>query len=185
MKWIKDEEFIRGNIPMTKFETRILTIGLLEIEQGDVFLDIGGGTGSISIEASLQGAKTYVIEKEKEGINLIKSNADKFKVDDIEIINDFAPGGMEKIKSFNKCFIGGSGRNLENIVKSVTDKMLSGGILVANFITLKNLALFQNLLKQYEYSAVETRLVQASQVDTRTGMLKGQNPIFMVKGIKQ
>lgn len=185
MKWIKDEEFIRGSIPMSKFETRILTIGLLEIEQGDIFLDIGGGTGSISIEASLQGAKTYVIEKEEEGINLIKSNAEKFKIDDIEVINDFAPAGMENIKSFNKCFIGGSGRNLDNIVESVTEKLLSGGILVANFITLKNLALFQNLLKQYEYSEVETRLIQASQVDKKTGMLKGQNPIFMIKGKKQ
>ena len=95
MKWIKDKEFIRGTIPMTKFDTRILTIGLLEIEEGDVFLDIGGGTGSISIEASLQGAKTYVIEKEEEGIKLIASNAKKFNIDDIEIIKDFAPDGME------------------------------------------------------------------------------------------
>ncbi len=185
MKWIKDKEFIRGTIPMTKFDTRILTIGLLEIEEGDVFLDIGGGTGSISIEASLQGAKTYVIEKEEEGIKLIASNAKKFNIDDIEIIKDFAPDGMENIKSFNKCFIGGSGKNLANIMEAITRKLSSGGILVANFITLKNLSLFQNLLKQYEYTEVETRLVQSSLVDEKTGMLKGQNPIFIVKGIKR
>lgn len=185
MKWIKDEEFIRGTIPMTKFDTRILTIGLLEIAQGDIFLDIGGGTGSISIEASLQGAKTYVIEREEEGIKLITSNAKKFNIDDIEIIKDFAPGGMENIKTFNKCFIGGSGRNLVNIMEAVTEKLSSGGIVVANFITLNNLNSFQNLLKQYEYTGVETKLIQVSQIDARTGMMLAQNPIFMVKGIKQ
>lgn len=185
MKWIKDEEFIRGSIPMTKFDTRILTIGLLEIKEGDVFLDIGGGTGSISIEASLQGSKTYVIEREQEGIDLITSNAKKFNIDNIEIIKDFAPCGMENIKSFNKCFIGGSGRNLVNIMKEVTEKLSTGGIIVANFITLKNLSSFQNLLKQYEYTGVETRLIQSSKIDSKTGMMIAQNPIFMVKGIKQ
>ena len=58
-------------------------------------------------------------------------------------------------------------------------------IVVANFITLENLSTFQNLLKQYEYTEVETRLVQSSLVDEKTGMLKGQNPIFIVKGIKR
>ena len=80
MKWIKDEDFIRGNIPMTKFNVRVLTLGYLEIEEGDKFLDIGAGTGSVSIEAALHGANTCVIEREEEGIELIKSNAEKFNV---------------------------------------------------------------------------------------------------------
>lgn len=185
MKWIKDEEFIRGNIPMTKFETRILTISLLEIKEGDVFLDIGGGTGSISIEAALQGAKTYTIEKEQEGIDLIEDNSNKFNINNIEIIKDFAPDGIEKAIGFNKCFIGGSGRKLTEIVEKVTGLLPNGGIIVANFITLQNLSLFQNLLNQYEYTGVETRLVQASQVDGKTGLLKAQNPVFIVKGVKR
>lgn len=185
MRWIKDEQFIRGKIPMSKFETRILTVALLEIEQGDKFLDIGGGTGSISIEASLQGAKTYVIEKEDEGIRLIKENAKKFNIDDMEIINSFAPEGMDRVPEFNKCFIGGSGRKLEEIMDVVTERLTDGGIVVANFITLSNLSLFQNLLKQYVYTEVETRLVQSSQVDEKTGLLKAQNPVFIVKGVKR
>lgn len=185
MRWIKDGEFIRGNIPMTKFETRLITIGMLEIEKDDIFLDIGGGTGSISIEASLQGAKTYVIEKEEEGIGLIEKNARKFNIDNIKIIKDFAPNGIEKSKGFNKCFIGGSGKNLKDIVEAVTEKLPAGGILVANFITMKNLHTFQNLLNQYDYTDVETRLIQSSYVDEKTGLLKSQNPVFIVKGVKK
>ena len=42
---------------MTKFNTRILTVAYLSIEEGDKLLDIGAGTGSVSIEAGLQGLK--------------------------------------------------------------------------------------------------------------------------------
>lgn len=170
---------------MTKFETRIVTIGLLEVEEGDIFLDIGGGTGSISVEASLQGAKTYVIEREDEGIELIRRNSEKFNIENIEIIKDTAPSGIENIEYFNKCFIGGSGKKLDKIVESVTQKLSSKGILVANFITLKNLTDFQNLLNQYEYTNIETRLIQSSIVNEKTGLLKAQNPVFIVKGVKK
>ncbi len=77
MKWIKDEEFIRGNIPMTKFNIRILTMAYLSIKEEDRLLDIGAGTGSISIEGALQGAKVWAIERKEEGIELINKNAKK------------------------------------------------------------------------------------------------------------
>jgi len=34
MRWIRDEDFIRGKIPMTKFNMRILTMGYLSIQKG-------------------------------------------------------------------------------------------------------------------------------------------------------
>ena len=55
MKNIKDEDFIRADIPMTKFNIRNLSIAYLQIEAGDIFLDIGSGTGSVSIQAALHG----------------------------------------------------------------------------------------------------------------------------------
>lgn len=183
MKWIKDEEFIRGNIPMTKFEVRLITIGLLEIEEGDTFLDIGAGTGSISIESGLQGANVYAIEKEEEGIHLINKNAEKFGTS-VNVINDIAPSGIDKVPYFNKCFIGGSGKKLKDIVDEVTLRISEGGIVAGNFITLSNLYRFQTLLKEKGYQDIETRLIQASMVDKRTGLLKSQNPIFIVRGRK-
>ena len=117
MKWIKDKDFIRGNIPMTKFNIRVLTLGYLAIQEGDRLLDIGAGTGSISIEASLQGALVWAIEKEEEGINLIKSNDDRFNTG-ITIIKGIAPEDLPNIM-FNKCFVGGSKGKLSEIVQSL------------------------------------------------------------------
>lgn len=181
MKWIKDEEFIRGSIPMTKFNIRVLTLGYLEIEEGDNLLDIGAGTGSISIEAGLHGANIWAIEREEEGIDLIKSNAEKFSLD-INIIKGQAPNDLPDIK-FNRCFIGGSRGQLKGIFNYLDHNLENCGIVCANFITLNNLMEFINLLKKYNYSNIETQLIQTSYMD-KIGLMKAQNPIFITKGVK-
>lgn len=181
MKWIKDEEFIRGNIPMTKFNIRVLTIGYLQIQNGDRLLDIGAGTGSISIEAYLQGAEVFAIEREEEGITLIERNNRKFDAK-VHLIKGQAPEDLIDIK-INKCFIGGSGGKLKEIY-SYLDKNLEGdGIVVSNFITLKNLMENLELLKKYNYKNIETQLIQSAYIENN-GLMKGQNPIYIVKGVK-
>lgn len=181
MKWIKDEEFIRGNIPMTKFNIRVLTIGYLAIEAGDRLLDIGAGTGSISIEAALHGAEVWAIEMEREGTELINKNKSKFEVN-INVIEGKAPIDLPNIK-FNKCFIGGSGGNLEDIFYYLDKNLESRGVICANFITLKNLHQFIDLLNKYKYDDIEIQLIQTSYMD-KIGLMKGNNPIFIIKGVK-
>ncbi|MBC8591402.1 precorrin-6Y C5,15-methyltransferase (decarboxylating) subunit CbiT [Wansuia hejianensis] len=181
MKWIKDEEFIRGNIPMTKFNIRTLSIAYLSLKEGDRFLDIGAGTGSISIEAALQGAKVWAVEREKEGVDLIHQNSQKFNTD-ITIIEGHAPKDLPNMK-FNKCFIGGSGGNLKDIFQYLDNNLEDGGILCGNFITLKNLNQFSILLKDHNYREIETQLIQSSYMD-HIGLLRGNNPIFIIKGVK-
>lgn len=182
MKWIKDEGFIRGNIPMTKFNVRVMTIGYLSIEEGDRFLDIGAGTGSISIEAALHGAKVWAIEKEREGIDLINKNKDKFKVD-INVIEGEAPKDLYNIK-FNKCFIGGSSGRLKEMFDYLDENLESRGIICANFITLKNLHQFLDLLNRYKYDDIDVQLIQTSYMD-KIGLMKANNPIFIIKGVKK
>jgi len=181
MKWIKDEEFVRGNIPMTKFDVRVLTMAYLAIEEGDELLDIGAGTGSISIEAALHGAKVWAIEREEEGVELIHKNMDKFGVC-VEAIKGEAPLSLPNIQ-FNKCFVGGSGGKLEEIFIYLEQHLKEKGILCANFITINNLNQFINLLKKYQYKNIEAQLVQTSHMD-KIGLLKANNPIFIVKGVK-
>lgn len=182
MKWIKDEDFIRGDIPMTKFDIRSLTLAYLGINKGDRLLDVGAGTGSVSIEAALQGASVTAIEREEEGIDLIKKNADKFGVD-IETIEGQAPEDLPRT-SFNKCFIGGSGGKLAEVFDYLDLYLEDGGILTANFIMLKNLNKFLELIGEYGYKDLEVRLVQTAYMD-RIGLMKGNNPIYIVKGVKR
>lgn len=181
MKWIKDEDLIRGSAPMTKFNIRVLNMAYLAIGEGDLFLDIGAGTGSISIEAFLQGAKVWAIETEKESVEILKKNKEKFQ-GDIEIIHGHAPEDLPALK-FDKCFVGGSKGELKGIFDYLDIYLRSEGILCGNFITLKNLNIFMEYLKDYNYKNMEVQLIQASTLDSR-GLLKGNNPVFIVKGVK-
>lgn len=166
---------------MTKFNIRILTIAYLEISEGDRFLDIGGGTGSISIEASLQGAKVWTIEREERAIEIIKENDKKFNTD-LNIIYGQANEDLPKIY-FNKCFVGGSRGQLKEIFEYLDTYLEEEGILSGNFITLNNLHEFIGRMEEHNYRDIEVELIQTSEKD-KIGLLKGQNPVFIVKGVK-
>ena len=183
MKWLRDEEFIRGKIPMTKFEARVLILAMLDIEPGDVFVDIGAGTGSIAVQAALLGAKVYALEKEPEGVRLIQENAERFGVH-VEIFHGIAPEALEGVPAFNKCFIGGSGGQLEAIAEAAHKKLTAGGLLGASFIVPDNMVELKNKLKQLEYQKLELRLLQSAVME-QAGLMKGQNPIYLMKGKKQ
>lgn len=166
---------------MTKFNIRSLTIAYLDIKNGDKFLDIGAGTGSISIEAALHGAQVWSIEREDEGIDLITQNMDKFNVD-LNVIKGSAPKDLPN-RIFDKCFIGGSGGKLQEIFGYLDKNLRHRGILCANFIKLENLYEFNKLMKENNYEEIETQLIQASYID-HIGLLRSHNPIFITKGVK-
>ena len=184
MKWLRDEDFLRGKIPMTKFEVRILTLAMLDISSDDVFLDIGAGSGSISVQAALLGAKVFAVEREPEGLELTIKNAKKFSVSSsVKVIEGNAPEALLNIEAYNKCFIGGSGGKLRDIVKLVSEKLPKYGILAGNFIIPDNMIEFKNLLVELGYEDIEVRLVQCAVMDA-LGLMKGQNPVYIVKGRK-
>lgn len=166
---------------MTKFPIRTLITAYLEIKPEDRLLDIGCGTGSISIEAGTFGAKVYGIDKNPEAVKLTKENAEKFSVN-MEVYEGDAPADLPDLK-VNKVFVGGSGGNLEEIFLYLEKNLEANGILVASFITLKNLEEFKKLLKEYNYTDIEINLFQSARED-HIGLMRGENPIFIVKGRK-
>ena len=183
MRWIKDEAFIRGKVPMTKFEVRAATLAMLDVEPGDILLDVGAGTGSISVQAALLGAaEVYAIEQRPGGVELIQRNAEKFGVT-VHVLHGVAPDVLTQIPPCTKCFIGGSGGKLADILHAVHGKLSSGGILVANFILVKNMVICQEVLTELNFQQRESRLIQTAIVDN-LGLMRGNNPVFLVKGEK-
>ncbi|TCS77267.1 precorrin-6Y C5,15-methyltransferase (decarboxylating) subunit CbiT [Pectinatus cerevisiiphilus] len=182
---IKDELFIRGNVPMTKEEIRIITLCKAEINESSIVLDIGAGTGSLSIEAALMAEKghVYAVEKNPEAVSLIKQNAQKFNVDkNISIIKGTAPDALNDINDYDVVFIGGSGGNLPEILDVITAHINPGGRIVANAITLQTATMVLEYMKQndmYEYEAVliqSSRLKRAGDYD----MMMGMNPVYII-----
>ncbi len=73
MRYIRDEEFIRGNCPMTKEDIRILSISKMNLEENSKVLDVGAGTGSVSIQAARICKKDeFCHRKDEEALDIIK-----------------------------------------------------------------------------------------------------------------
>ena len=112
---MRDQEFIRGKVPMTKREVRAVSLERLEIRDGEVLYDIGAGTGSVAIEAALAspGCRVYAFEQKEEACRLIRQNQEKFKVPNVTLIPGCAPESLEGLPAPDKVFIGGSGGKME------------------------------------------------------------------------
>ena len=187
-KWgigIPDTEFIRGKVPMTKQEIRILTIAKAGIKQGDIVLDVGAGTGSLSCEAAMQAGNdgmVYAIERNPEGIGLIAANAEKFGLDNVHIIHAEAPAGMNELPRLDAVLIGGSGKRLESILDRAGELLKTGGRIILNCITVQTLMQCLNYMRAselYKYETVQVQVNRWEQVGSYD-MAKAANPIFIV-----
>ncbi|MBQ1336201.1 MAG: precorrin-6Y C5,15-methyltransferase (decarboxylating) subunit CbiT, partial [Selenomonadaceae bacterium] len=138
---IDDGEFIRGTVPMTKQEIRILTLAKAHLEHDSVIYDVGAGTGSLSIEAALQSpdGHVYAVERNPEGVRLIRENARKFQAENITILQAEAPDGMEDLPECDTVLIGGSGGNLVRLFDALDAKLRRGGRIILNCITVQTI----------------------------------------------
>ena len=187
--FIKDEEFIRGNCPMTKEEIRILSIGKMNIKEDSNVLDIGSGTGSITIQSSKEcpKGKVYSIEMDDEAYNVTSMNIEKFECKNITLIKNDGSTALDELVNknikFDSAFIGGSGGQLEDIIKKA-DKLLSeNGTIVMNFITLDNAYKAIEIMRTMDYK-MDISLVSVSKNRGKSLMMTALNPIYIVQCIK-
>ena len=173
---IDDAEFIRGKVPMTKQEIRVLTLAKARLRSSDIVIDVGAGTGSLSIESAMQCRRVIAIERNIEAIDLIIRNSEKFGVGNIEIIRAEAPRGLDRIEC------GGSGGRLVDILDALETRLASGGRIVLNCITLQTLSTALEWFRAREQFSCEAIQVQINRLDRigRLDMMKALNPIFIV-----
>ncbi len=183
---IRDSEFIRGNVPMSKEEVRASSLLKLGLKKDDIALDIGAGTGSMTIAMAFACRKVYSIEDKKEAYNLVERNIEKFFCENIELILGKGPFDLPNI-DFDKIFVGGSGGNLIEIFDYIDINLKKGGVLVLNFILLENMALALTQLKSRRYREVEVISLNVAR-NRKVGeknMMIGENPIYIIRAEKE
>ena len=177
-----DSEFIRDKVPMTKEEVREVSICKLRLTDKALVYDIGSGTGSIAMEmAGLSpDLKVYAIERKPEAVALIKKNKEKFKLDNIEVIEAEAPEGLDELPKPTHVFIGGSGGNLNEILNtlySMNDSMR----IVITAVSLETIARIKEILSAYPIAnedIVELQ-VNRSKVIGKYHMMQAENPVWI------
>jgi len=185
---IYDKEFTQIELPMTKQEIRAVSIAKLMLKPDSVLIDVGAGTGTIGIEAAtyMPQGKVYAIEKEGKGLNTIKLNAEKFNLNNFELIHGKAPDAIPDIP-YDRMFIGGSTGGIEEIINHFLTYAKDKAILVINCITLETQAKSLEILKEKGFEDIEVVTVtvgRAKKVGLYT-MMFGENPICIIKVVKK
>ena len=184
---IDDGEFLRGNVPMTKQEIRILTLAKARLDFKSVVVDVGAGTGSITIEAArlAPNGKVYAIERKAEAVELIRRNVEKFSVGNVEIISAEAPDGMDDLPELDAAIIGGSGGQLEKILDVLGGKLKIGGRVVVNAITIQTAATALEYFRRCGWlcEACQVQITRLERVG-RYDMAKALNPVWIIAAEK-
>ncbi|MDR0492517.1 MAG: precorrin-6Y C5,15-methyltransferase (decarboxylating) subunit CbiT [Nitrososphaerota archaeon] len=189
---IPDEAFNQSDaVPgPTKEEIRIVTIAKAHLNEGAVVIDVGCGTGGLTVEAAIQvGAKgkVYAIDEDPVAVDLTKSNVGKFGVENTTVITrGKAPEALLTLPSADAVFIGGGGLALRATIQTVHYKLKTGGRIVINAILLETATTAIAELRALGYRDIDVAdisVAKGKQINSGT-MMMARNPVTIVSATK-
>lgn len=184
---IPDELFERTEeVPITKEDIRAIAISKLRLREGDSAIDVGCGSGSITVELCLQTkGKVYAIDFDQKAVELTKKNLQKFGVG-AEVILGRAQDVLPKLPQADAVMIGGTWGDTGQVIELALGRLKSGGRIVIDTILIETMyqALAAvNELKLAEVDATQVTISKARKVTTGTMML-ARNPVMIISATK-
>lgn len=168
---------------ITKSEVRVIALSKMRLRPDSVVWDVGAGSGSVAVEAARLASRgrVYAVEKNAGDAELIRKNAVRFGVANVETVHGSAPDALTGLPPPDAVFVGGSDGKMEAILSAIGARLKPGGRIVLTFATLENLAEAWRVLKAME---MET---EVSQISVSRGApilemtrLEALNPVFLV-----
>lgn len=179
---MKNSEFITGKVPITKEEVRAISIMKLDLVNAKRFIDVGAGTGSVTIEAAYNYPNLEVIsiERSDDALELVHKNVEKFNLNNIEVVNGYAPIDIDG--KADAIFLGGTGNKLEEILLWSKEKLVTGGRLVANFIIVETFNETLKILREQGFENIDVSVINVSKLEKlgRKDYFKPLNPIYVI-----
>lgn len=188
---VPDEMFSQSeSIPgPTKEEIRVVTISKARLCEGDRVIDVGCGTGGLTIEAALQvglKGKVYAIDEDPRAVELTKANTAKFNLQKIVTIEQgTAPELLKYLPNIDAALVGGS-RSLSEVLGVIFKKLKPGGRVVVNSILLETASTALSALKTLGFHDIEVvtlSVAKGRSVPTGT-MMVARNPITVISATK-
>jgi cobalt-precorrin-6B (C15)-methyltransferase len=188
---ILDEMFNQNDkVPgPTKEEIRVVTISKARLCEGSIVIDVGCGTGGLTVEAALQVApkgKVYAIDDDEAAIELTKSNVEKFGVEsNVLVVRGKAPDELVNLPKADAILIGGSA-SLRDVLRTSKGLLKENGRVVINAILLETATTAIDELKNLNFKNIDVALVwvaKGKQINSGT-MMMTRNPITIVSATK-
>ena len=124
---------------ITKREVRAVTLARLAPLPRQMLWDVGAGSGSVGIEWLRLDASCCCVafELREDRAARIQENAERLGVPSLKVVQGAAPLTFADLQPPDAIFIGGDVSN-EELFVACWDKLLPGGRLVANAVTLQS-----------------------------------------------
>ena len=189
---LRDEAFeqrrpLRGQI--TKREVRAVSLYSLGLRTESILWDIGAGTGSISVEASVIAyrGRVFAIERDRTSISLLETNVARYSRGNVEVVVGAAPQALAGLPDPDSVFIGGSGGDLAGILSAVAGRLNTEGRIVANFATLERTNDTYQWLQRNGFCA-EISMINSARskaMPDDSVRLEALNPVFVVSAWRE
>ncbi len=187
---LQENEISHARGLITKDEIRAVILHRLRLPAQGALWDVGGGSGSISVEAArlCPNLSIHVVEQKEEGWRNIRANIVRYGLYNITLVRGQAPEVFAKLPDPDRVFIGGSRGLLAEIVAPCAERLAKGGRLVVSAV-LQNTAEQAPLLMTANGLEADVRTVSVTRQqkdygeDGRLSVLP-LNPITIITGKK-
>ncbi len=182
---IPDNLFSRSKAGLTREEIRSIIVSKARIKGNEKVLDVGTGSGSVSLEFALLGCDVTAVEKDEENFEIARKNIEKFGLNDkIELIL----GEMENVdltNSYDVFFFGGTD-NLDKSLDKVYKHLKPGGRIIIAAVRLETVVEAMNVLKSRGINpeVLNICLNKGKDLGGKTALAPSY-PVFLIYGAKR
>ena len=182
---IPDNLFSRSKAGLTREEIRSIIVSKARIKGNEKVLDVGTGSGSVSLEFALLGCDVTAVEKDEENFEIARKNIEKFGLNDkIELIL----GEMENVdltNSYDVFFFGGTD-NLDKSLDKVYKHLKPGGRIIIAAVRLETVVEAMNVLKSrgINPNVLNICLNKGKDLGGKTALAPSY-PVFLIYGAKR
>lgn len=184
---IPDELFERTEeVPITKEDVRALVISKLRLKEGHSAIDVGCGSGSITVELCLQTkGKVYAIDFDRNAVELTKKNLQKFDAN-AQVITGRAQDVLPTLPAVDAVVVGGTWGDTKQVIQLAAGRLKKGGRIVIDTILIETM--YQALaavdeLQLADVDVTQVTIAKARKVTTGTMML-ARNPVMLISATK-
>jgi len=182
-----DNWFLHEKGLITKAPVRVLSLTALELSPDNILWDLGAGSGSVGIEATLflPNGFVYAVEKNQRRVSQIEANVERFKVKNLSVSLAQLPHGLADLPRPDRVFIGGSGRNLDQVLDVVATVLNPLGRIVLNTVLMETLHLAVSVLekKGFRVSLTQAQISKSRNMPWGRRM-EALNPVWIIAAQK-
>jgi len=172
---------------LTPAEVRSLALAELQLKPTSVMWDVGAGSGSVGLEGArlARDGRVYAIEMDPDDHALIRENAGRFGVGNLEPILGKAPDAWAALPDPDAIYVGGSGRDVAMLVEGAWQRLKAGGRLVTACNSIENLAAMHALLRSRSADAAYWMVNIARGYEQLDRIrFEAINPVFLIAATK-